>query len=349
MNKNHWILLLFIVPLLFLNCKDAGKKNVKGNAIPVIFDTDMGNDIDDALALDMLYKYMDEGKINLLGIMLNKNYLHSPEYIDIMGTWYGYPDIPVGILKTGEKLHTNDENFTGRVAALTVNGKPAFERTIDDYNSLPDSYKLYRKLLSEQLDNSVTVISVGFLTNLALLLESSADEFSPLTGKELVAKKVKLLSIMAGSFTDELYAEYNILINKSAATKTFAEWSSPIVASPFELGDSIKYPGSSIKNDLSWTDLHPLVEGYRHFPREANINYNRSTWDLTSVLYAVEPDSVYFSLSPKGFITSDENGYTQLTADENGKHQYLITNSEQREAILNHFIKLISRIPNKYK
>jgi len=331
--------------LMFINTSAFGKKKF---AIPVsvILDTDMGNDIDDALALDMLYKYLDKGEVNLLGIVLNKDYTHSPEYVDIMSTWYGYPHIPIGIYKTGEKLQTNDRNYTQRVCNQKLNGQPAFKRTIEDYNSLPESYKLYRKILSEQPDHSVTVISIGFLTNLALLLETPSDEYSHLTGKELVKKKVKLLSVMAGSFTEKPYAEYNIMINKKAASRVFAEWPSHVVVSPFELGDSIKYPGLSIENDFRWSDLHPLVEGYKTFSK---MPFDRSTWDLTSVLYVAEPDSSFFNLSPKGIIISDDEGYTHFIADKNGRHQYLTTNPEQRKAILKYFVKLISSKPKKYK
>ena len=54
------LLLLLVSLILALSCRQA--------PVPVIFDTDMGNDIDDALALAMLYRYVDEGKIDLLGI-----------------------------------------------------------------------------------------------------------------------------------------------------------------------------------------------------------------------------------------------------------------------------------------
>lgn len=47
----------------------------------VIFDTDMGNDVDDALALAMLYRYSDEGKAKVLGIMVNKNDVAGPPNI----------------------------------------------------------------------------------------------------------------------------------------------------------------------------------------------------------------------------------------------------------------------------
>ena len=49
--------MLMVIPVLLLGC-GTGKKQVNGDgAINFIFETDMGNDVDDALALDMIYKY----------------------------------------------------------------------------------------------------------------------------------------------------------------------------------------------------------------------------------------------------------------------------------------------------
>jgi inosine-uridine nucleoside N-ribohydrolase len=310
----------------------------------VILDTDMGNDIDDALALDMLYKYIDKGKINLLGIILNKDYRYSPEYIDIMSTWYGYPDIPIATLKKGDSLRIDDKNYTKTVSELKLNGKPMFERTVKNYNSLPQPVKLYRKLLSEQPNGSVTVISIGFLTNLAELLKSEPDEFSPLNGKALVSKKVKLLSIMAGSFTPKPYAEYNIHMDINAAKKVFSLWPTKIVTSPFELGDSIRYPGNSIENDFTWAEKHPLVEGYKAY--NPNSSYDRSTWDLTSVLYVYNPEK--FGKSNPGTISVDDKGCTHFIESKNGKHSFLTTSAKQRNSILNYFIHFIPQKPVKY-
>lgn len=343
--NNKFLFLLILIGLLLFAC--SSKQNEANTPIAVMFETDMGNDIDDALALDMLYKYMDEGRVNILAITLNKDYIHAPEYVDIMGTWYGYPDIPIGIYTGGENLSHDDNNYTTKVCALKDDeGKSLFERSLSDYNSLPKTHLLYRKILAEQPDNSVTVISVGFLTNLAILLDTSADEYSPLTGKELVARKVKLLSVMAGSFTEEPYVEYNVLINKPAATKVFAEWPSKIVVSPFEVGDSIKYPAASIENDFNWTDHHPMVEGYKAF---SQMPYDRSTWDLTSVLYVAEPDSAFFGKSTWGSITSDAEGYTRFVEHADGKHCYLTSTPEQRVRVLDYFIRLITEKPKKYK
>ena len=69
--------------------------------IPVIFDTDMGNDVDDALALDMLYKYHQDKKINLLGVVSNKDAEHSTVFVDIMNNFYGLPTLPIGKIYKG--------------------------------------------------------------------------------------------------------------------------------------------------------------------------------------------------------------------------------------------------------
>ena len=93
-------MILFAAALLLPWC--AGAAAPEKGAVRVIFETDMGNDIDDALALDMLYKYADEGRITLLGITSNKEeHPASVEYIDILNTFYGYPDIPVGRIREG--------------------------------------------------------------------------------------------------------------------------------------------------------------------------------------------------------------------------------------------------------
>ena len=49
--------LALCMPILLSSCSSEPK----AEPLYVIFETDIGNDIDDALALDMLYKYQDQG------------------------------------------------------------------------------------------------------------------------------------------------------------------------------------------------------------------------------------------------------------------------------------------------
>ena len=84
-----------------------------------------------------------------------------------------------------------------------------FKRTMGDDGTYMESYKLYRKLLAESPDKSVTIASIGFVTSLSRLLQSGPDEYSPLNGVELVRKKVKELYAMGGVFGDAVEPDYN--------------------------------------------------------------------------------------------------------------------------------------------
>lgn len=341
-------ILLFGLPLFvsLLSCsRGTIKESIDMEKPIVIFDTDMGNDVDDALALDMLYKYLDKDRIELLGIATTKKSPYCVEYIDIMNTWYGYPDIPIGVVENGTNID-NQDNFVRIVCQMEADGRPAFERTLKSYNDLPKSVALYRKLLSAQEDNSVDIISVGFSTNLAQLLDSSPDQYSPLTGKELVAQKVRKLSAMMGHFQDENFSEFNVHCDIPAAQKVIQEWPTPIVASPFDLGESILYPSTSIENDFKWKEPNPLVEGYKAY---LQMPYDRPTWDLTSVLYIVEADADFFGESPVGIIDIDDKGITRFTSNEKGKHKYLTVNEEQKQQIKDYFIELITEKPQNHQ
>jgi inosine-uridine nucleoside N-ribohydrolase len=341
MKIKLFILMIFTFGLVSCSTKPEGQEKIK-----LIFETDIGNDIDDALALDMVYKYMEAGEVDLLAIMSNKNSKYSAEFTDIMATWYGHADVPIGIVKDGVDSESDAVNYARAVCEIMVDGKPAFERTLTDYESLPEATALYRKILAQQPNHSVHIVSVGFSTNIVKLLDSPADEYSPLTGKELIAKKVKQLVMMAGSFGENPLKEYNIVKDIPAAQKIFSTWPTPIVVIPFEVGIKINYPSASIENDFNWGILHPMVEAYKSY---LPMPYDRPTWDLAAVFYAAEPDSVLMNKSPNGIISVDTAGYTLFTTNENGKHIYLDVTNEQIDKIKNYFVHLITQKPLKYK
>lgn len=309
----------------------------------VIFETDLGNDIDDALALDMIYKYVDADSLNLLAISINKPGTAPAAYADIMNRWYGYPDIPVAALREGADCEADAVNYAKAVVDMKdVSGGSVFPGGDISIDLLPVPEKEYRKILSEAEDTSVTVISTGFFTNLARLLETGPDEYSSLSGRELVEKKVKSLFCMAGCFNDTIPAEYNVKKDIPAARKVFAEWPGKITLSPFELGFSIRYPAESIENDFGWTSEHPVVEAYKVY---RPMPYSRQTWDLTAVLYAMEPDAGYFGVSPDGVISIDENGRSVFTPSPGGNHHYLTVDGLQKRRIRAHLVSMITRRP----
>lgn len=333
--------------LILAACSGPDKGHGTGEGpVNLILETDLGNDIDDAIALDMIYKYLDLDKVNLLAICLNKEGTAPAEYTDIMNTWYGYPDIPIGIIRDGIDCENDAVNYAKAVTCLTEpDGTPTYPRSLRSYDSLPEAHILYRKILAEQEDNSVVIASVGFSTNLVRLLDTKPDQYSELNGEELVRKKVKLLVPMAGCFNNPEIHEYNVAKDVASARRILEDWPSPVVVTPFELGVQVCYPASSIENDLAWAPNHPLADAYRSY---MEMPYDRPTWDPSAVLYAVEGDR-WFSVSPYGHISVDDEGSTIFTENPEGTRRYLYINQDQAEAMKNHYIELVSLKPEKRK
>ncbi len=309
----------------------------------IIFETDVGNDVDYALALDMIYKYLDKGKVKLLAICSNKDSKYSTEYIHLLNDWYGYPNIPVGKVVKGIDSENDAKKYAEHVCEMKdTDGTPLFKRPPFNYDSVPDAVALYRQLLAKAGNQAVTIISVGFSTNISRLLQSGPDQYSPLTGRELIARKVKLLSMMAGSFGDKPIAEYNVVKDVPAAQLIAGQWPAPIVYAPAEIGTKVLYPGKSITNDFTWTKAHPVAEAYKCY---LPMPYDRPTWDLLALLYVVENSPAYFGISPWGKVAVDEKGFTTFTPAPGGNRAYLTVSKEQAAAILQHFIALITSEP----
>ncbi len=323
---------MMIAAFLATACCNSSDEPVK-----VILETDLGNDVDDALALGLAYNYIDSGKMDLLGICINKEGTAPAELADILNCYYGHPEIPIGVIRNGAFCETDAINYAKAVVNMrNEDGSMPFERSITDYDALPQAHELYRKILSSQKDHSVVIVSVGFSTNLLRLLETEPDEYSPLSGRELVEKKVKLLVTMAGAFENPAIHEYNVVKDIPAAKAVFEQWPTPLVTSPFELGIQALYPAASIESDFG-EELNPIVEAYRSY---LPMPYDRPTWELTSLLYAVEGGDM-FNISENGTMEVTPEGSTIFTPNPDGDRRYLSVDANQAKAIVERFVELI--------
>ena len=306
--------------------------------VRIIFDTDMGNDVDDALALAELHAFESRGEAQLLAVTITKDNRWAPVFVNLLDTYYGRPDIPIGIVKHGKT--PDDGNYTRTVATMqAADGAPLYPHAVTEQRDLPDAVLLLRKTLAAQPDGSVVIVQVGFSTNLARLLDSGPDDFSPLSGRELAARKVRLVSIMGGEFRAGHHIEYNIAMDIPSAQKLFREWPGEIVTSAFDIGESIKYPAGNIEADFRYRKHHPLADAYRAY---RHMPYDEPLWDPTAALYAVRPDSGYFGVSPAGQITVDDQGVTTFTPSASGKQRYLIVDDNQRARIREAISMLVS-------
>ena len=325
--------------LLALLC--AAVSGMAAAAVPVVFDTDIGNDVDDALALALLHALESRGECRLIAVTVTKDNPWSAPYVDLVNTFYRRAGIPVGMVKGSGITPKDSPMIQVPAESKRSDGAWVYPHRIRSGAEAPDAVALLRRVLAAEPDNSVVIVQTGFSTNLARLLDSAPDAASPLPGRELAARKVKLLSVMAGNFVQDK-PEYNVYTDVPSAQKLFREWPTKIVASGYEIGDSMLFPATSIERDFSYVPDHPVAEAYRNYMR---MPYNRQTWDLTAALYAVRPDAGYFSLSPPGTITADAQGRTRFTSSAGGRHQYLMMNDAQRTRTLECMILLASQPP----
>lgn len=316
--------------------------------MPLIFDTDIGNDVDDVLALGMIHSLEARGDCKLLAVTITKDNPLAASFTDAVNTFYGKGEIPIGICQSGVTPKTG--KFIG-LAEKKDNGRLRYPHDLKDVKQIPDAVAVLRQALASAKDGSVVVVQVGFSTNLANLLDSPKDDISPLSGKELVKKKVKLLSVMAGAFEKiprkgKLvdHREYNIVKDIPAAQKLALEWPTPVVWSGYEIGLTVAYPHESIEEDYNYTKHHPLAEAYILYNPPP---HDRPTWDLTSVLYAVFPHRGYFGLSDVGTVTVKENGLTTFDTTNTGRHRYLKLNDTQRQRVIEALVQLSSQPPAK--
>jgi inosine-uridine nucleoside N-ribohydrolase len=296
--------------------------------VPVIFDTDIGNDVDDALALAVLHALESRGEAKLLAVTITKDNRYAAPFIDLVNTFYGRPAIPVGVVRNGK---TPADSPMIRVPAerRRPDGSLVYPHKISDGASAADAISVLREALGSAADGSVVIAQVGFSTNLARLLDSAEDA-------QLVERKVRLLSVMAGHFPLG-QPEYNVKTDIPAAQKVFDRWPTPIVFSGFEIGQALLFPATAVERGFAWTADHPVAEAYRNYMK---MPYDRPAWDLTAALYGVRPNAGYFELSRPGRVTVDAEGRTHFTEVAAGKHRYLILNEAQKGRLLEALVLL---------
>ncbi|WP_343704266.1 nucleoside hydrolase [Chitinophaga sp.] len=300
---------------------------------PVIFDTDMGNDTDDVLALSMLYTYHKARKIDLKAVTISKGHPYAVTFTDLMNRTYGLGHIPLGYVgNNGPTPEAGGYNM--QTVKYTEEGRAFFTYDSTLAEKVPEAYKLQRKVLAAAADGSVIMIVVGFSTNIARLLQSGADEFSPLGGRELVAKKVKALYMMAGMFGTKPFPEYNVVKDIAAARTVFEQWPGQIIASGWEVGSRLHFPARSLFRYYPQLWEHPLVNAYFHYKK---MPYNRETWDLTSVLQAIEPGKQFFRESAPGTIRIEADGKSTFSEGGGGKHRIMLLDEAKIKPVLARF------------
>ena len=266
-----------------------------------ILDTDWWTDCDDAMAIRLLCNAHRQGRAELLGIDINACMSLSVPSLDVFTRDCGV-NVPLGV----------DHRATG------FDGKPSYQKHLTAVRrperrneDAPDGVDFYRQLLAEAEDDSVEIISIGFMQVLAGLLRRS-DTCG------LVRRKVKHLWAMAGKWSEPGGRENNFCVNelsRRGGAEVCAGWPTPITFLGWEVGNSVISGGGLPEGDLLklvMTD-HGSAAG-------------RSSWDPMTVLLALADDPAEAGYRCVcGHAEVDESdGANHFREAPEGPHRYVV-------------------------
>lgn len=305
--------LLAAMPLLGAQASRAGAP------VHLILDTDIGNDVDDALALAMIHGFESRAEVQLLAVTITKDNRDAAPFVAWVNAFYGRPDVPIGVVHNGK----------------TPEDSPMLKTTPGSQGrTYPEAVELLTNILAREGDGSVSIAQIGFSTNLARLVASPS-------GRRLVQQKVKTLYLMAGNFAQPK-PEYNVFTDAAAFRSLMQNWPTPIVFSGFEIGLEISFPYEAIVKDFRYTAHHRIVEAHKTYVGKPEDHPN---WDSTAVLEAIRPDRGYFALSAPGRVSLGGRNTTVFTPDSKGNCRYLILKPDRAAAVRQLIATLVSEPP----
>ena len=285
MSKNY-IICLKTIAVSIIVASMFVSFNKKQPPVNIIFDTDIAPDYDDVGAMALLHAFADKDEANILATISSNTFETTGPTISVLNTYFNRPHIPIGVAKG---VFPNKECQQHWAQAIIER----YPHSLQSNGDAIDAVELYRKILSSQPDKSVTIVTVGFFTNLAGLLESKADEFSDLSGRQLVIKKVKQLVSMACSLRNGNSGyEFNVTTDAAASERVFKDWPTPVTLTGFEIGEKI-LTGIRLIHDNTINNS-PVKDAFTIALAKDRNTVGRNSWDETAVLVAVKGLSPYF-------------------------------------------------------
>jgi len=299
----------------------------KGKSVNVIFDTDIATDYDDVGAITLLHYYADNGRAKILATIASTKYPRVAAVLSVFNTYFKKPDIPIGVPTGAASEDADSQKWSDSITAK-------YPHKIRSNSEAMDAVELYRKILAQQPDNSVTLITVGFFTNIANLLKSGPDKYSPLTGRQLVNKKIARMVSMAGKYPSG--EEYNVQHDSVSSIYVFSHWTKPVIFSGFEIGEKIHTGLPLIHNNKIIND--PVKDVFRiSIPKSTDDVNGRMSWDETAVFVAINGPAPYYKLVP-GHIKIAADGSNSWTTPGNQYYLLALRPPAEVQQIINNLI-----------
>jgi hypothetical protein len=186
----------------------------------------------------------------------------------------------------------------------------------------------YRKVLAAAPDGSVNVASIGMPTNLRDLLNTTADQFSSLSGYDLVAAKVGKVVFMDGGYNFGCAAGYiGPPYDCEGGARDTLKRMPPSVRMVFSTKGSSPpiYTGKGMQK--AHPPSSPCREAYKHWccnPNNEDGTHGRLSWDpITVMIAALDVGSVY---------EKETNYGAHVTADKDGRENFVQNGTKTKNA-----------------
>src|SRR5665213_2281322 len=154
-----------VILAAFPSCRAAeGSAPPAVPAVNLILDTDIGNDVDDALALGVVHALESRGACRLLAVTLTNPDPLAGEFVDAIDTFYGRAHIPIGVNPTAPS--PTKSRFLKLAEARDERGRLIYPHAFDPAKA-PSALAVLRRTLGAAGDGSVVIVQIGFFTNLA--------------------------------------------------------------------------------------------------------------------------------------------------------------------------------------
>lgn len=249
--------------------------------VQLIIDTDLGFDVDDVGAMSVAHALADKGHVDIVGVVCNTGRDACIVGVDIVNRYYNRANTSIGSYKGKFGSYTDNGQDSHYVNEL----RQKFPHKVQGRDDVPSALDVYKNALIHAANASVTIASIGELTNLQDLVRTERD---------LVRAKVKRVVYMDGGFNfgcaDGSYGP-NDECWKSAQY-VVANMPSPEVEQIFQLhGDN--HNGWWVgKNPKCGDDeSNPVKVAYsaacRNMWAGACDNFGRDSWDPNSVYVAI--------------------------------------------------------------
>ena len=298
--------LIIILCILSFNYQVQGADESLTKCIKIIFDTDMDTDCDDVGALAMLHALAGRKEIEILATTVSSRYAWSAPCVEAINRYRGRPELPIGVPKGDGASDNRGSKYARKIAT-------EFPCTLKTNDDAPSAVEVYRKALAAAEDKSVTIVTVGYLTNLRDLMESKADQHSKLNGMELIRSKVFRLVCMGGRYPEHLNPAVfgNFKPDPSSAVAVATSWPGPIYFSG--MGEKVMTGYSLPQTPAD----NPVRRAYKLYLGDKRA---RPSWDQVTLLYAARPDAPYWKLLTKGYNHIFKNGTNQWRSQPDKDH-----------------------------